>query len=167
MTRSSGVIDAEQAQTRPRVVARKFPWLPAAAVVAAVILAALASQFAGSSIGSLFFFGAVALLVGLCALSSPIIATVILLMMTYLRTALSPLVDSGVLMLPLLVVLVVALVLWIDRTPDRLRGIGAVEWAMALYVMWNIYSMLAPHKYPAGEKLQVTDGGWTLFRPVR
>lgn len=165
MTRSSGVIDAEQARTRPRVVARKFSWMPVAAVVAAVILAGLATQFAGSSIGSLLFVGAVALLVGLCALSSPIIATAILLLMTYLRTALSPLVDSGVLMLPLLVVLVVALVLWIDRTPDRLRGIGSVEWAMALYVVWNICSALAPHKYPAGEKLQVTDGGLDAVSP--
>ena len=49
--------------------------------------------------------------------------------------------------------LVIATALWMDRTPTRLRGIGAVEWAMALYVMWNVYSMFAPHKYTAGAQL--------------
>jgi hypothetical protein len=51
--------------------------------------------------------------------------------------------------LVLLLVVVIATALWIDATPTRLRGIGAVELAMALYLMWNAYSMLAPHKYPA------------------
>ena len=53
------------------------------------------------------------------------------------------------LFLILLVVVVIATALWMDRTPTRLRGIGAVEWAMALYLMWNVYSMFAPHKYAA------------------
>jgi O-antigen ligase len=40
-----------------------------------------------------------------------------------------------------------------DRTPNRLRGIGPVEWAMAFYLLWNFYSMIAPHKYPAVDLL--------------
>ena len=55
--------------------------------------------------------------------------------------------------LVLLLVVVIATALWIDATPTRLRGIGAVEWAMALYLMWNVYSMFAPHKYPAIQPL--------------
>jgi O-antigen ligase len=51
------------------------------------------------------------------------------------------------------VALVIATALWMDRTPTRLRGIGAVEWAMALYLMWNVYSMFAAHKYTAGDQL--------------
>ena len=55
--------------------------------------------------------------------------------------------------LVMLLVVVIATALWIDVTPTRLRGIGAVELAMALYLMWNVYSMFAPHKYPASEPL--------------
>ena len=53
----------------------------------------------------------------------------------------------------LLLVVVIATALWIDANPTRLRGIGAVELAMALYLMWNVYSMFAPHKYPAIDPL--------------
>lgn len=43
--------------------------------------------------------------------------------------------------------LLVAGALWRDANPDRLRGIGPVEWSMIAYVFWNIFSALAPHRY--------------------
>jgi O-antigen ligase len=48
---------------------------------------------------------------------------------------------------------VISTVLWLDHTSSPLRTIGAVEWAFALYIAWNICSMLAPHKYGAGNPL--------------
>ena len=42
-----------------------------------------------------------------------------------------------------------AWVLWMDRNPDRPRGMDAIEWAMALYMAWNLYSMISPHEYIA------------------
>ena len=53
--------------------------------------------------------------------------------------------------------LVIATALWMERTPNRLHGIGGVEWAMALYLMWNVYSMFAPHKYAAGPEVLTGD----------
>lgn len=50
-------------------------------------------------------------------------------------------------------VLLVAAALWRDANPDRLRGFGAVEWAMVAYVLWNVYSAVTPHKYPPGDPL--------------
>jgi len=41
------------------------------------------------------------------------------------------------------------LVLWMDRNPDRPRGMDAIEWAMVLYMAWNVYSMISPHEYAA------------------
>jgi O-antigen ligase len=52
-----------------------------------------------------------------------------------------------------LALLIAVTALWMNRTPDRLRSIGAVEAAMALYLLWNIYSMFAPHKYDPGQQI--------------
>lgn len=43
--------------------------------------------------------------------------------------------------------------LWVDRTTSRVRGFGAIEWAMVVYLIWNVYSMVAPHEYPSGSPL--------------
>ena len=38
---------------------------------------------------------------------------------------------------------------WRDANPERLRGMGPVEWSMIAYVVWNVASAVAPHRYPA------------------
>src|SRR5262245_52056036 len=102
----------------------------------------------------MLFPGVAALAVGLCGLRSPIFATIVLLLTVLLRRPFGS--ELG---LPVelwwfaLVVLVIATARWMDRTPIRLRGIGPVEWAMAVYLLWNVYSMFAPHKYPAIDPL--------------
>ena len=87
-------------------------------------------------------------------LPAPVIATLVLVVVMFLHPALEL---EGVrpnnVFLVMLLLVIIATVLWIDATPTRLRGIGAVELAMALYLMWNVYSMFAPHKYPAVEPL--------------
>ena len=87
---------------------------------------------------------------GLSTLASPVLATILLLVTMFLRYPIrSAAVFPVELFTMVFAALVIATVLWMDRTPTRLRGIGAVEWAMAAYVVWNVYSMLAPHQYAA------------------
>ncbi|GAB7068081.1 O-antigen ligase family protein [Mycobacterium hodleri] len=83
-----------------------------------------------------------------------VVATVALLVAMFLRIPVKALVSLPVeLFLIAFVALGIALVLWLDCTRDRLRGIGVIGWAMTAYVAWNVYSMLAPHRYPATDVL--------------
>jgi O-antigen ligase len=45
-------------------------------------------------------------------------------------------------------IVLVAGVLWRDANPDRLRGLGPIEWSMITFVFWSIFSAVAPHRYP-------------------
>ena len=50
--------------------------------------------------------------------------------------------------------------LWLSVRPGELPRLGWLEGLMALYLFWNVYSMLAPHQYAAtyplsGETLKV------------
>ena len=141
---------------------RMAAWSAAAAVVAVPAALLMGMKFGQG----LLFFGVVALALGLCALSSPVFATIVLLVTMFLglpiRSQFS--LPIGNPFLIAFAVLVIATALWIDRSPTRLRGIGAVEWAMALYLMWNVYSMFAPHKYTAGpHKYFIGDHGANLI----
>jgi len=89
-------------------------------------------------------------------MTAPIFAALVMLVATFLHFALADVLPARTFLI-LLVVVVIATALWMDVTPTRLRGIGAVEWAMALYLMWNVYSMLAPHKYSSIVPLAGTD----------
>jgi O-antigen ligase len=85
-------------------------------------------------------------------------ATLALLVAMFSRLPVKALVSLPVeLFLLVFVALVVATVLWLDCTDDRLRGIGVIGWAMTAYVAWNVYSMLAPHRYPATDVLLGAD----------
>jgi O-antigen ligase len=140
---------------------RMRAWLPAAAVVAAIVVALPAAQLLGSKLGLTLPFGflALALALGPCLLISPAFATIVLLVTLFLGLALQSQNPFPIdLFLIVFAALVIAAALWMDRTPTRLRGIGAIEWAMALYLMWNVYSMFAPHKYTAGPQLPNDQG---------
>lgn len=105
--------------------------------------------------------GAVALAVALCALRSPVFATMVVLVTISLRLALNSEIQTPVeIWWFAFALLIASTVLWMDRNSLRLQGIGPVEWAMAGYLLWNFYSMQAPHEYPAvdlvgGEPLPV------------
>jgi O-antigen ligase len=84
----------------------------------------------------------------------PVFATIVLMVTLFLRLP----IKSAVALSPesfffAFAALVVSFVLWLDRTSDRLRGIGAVEWAMAAYLAWNVFSMVSPHEFAAGNPL--------------
>jgi O-antigen ligase len=125
-----------------------------AGVVAAAGAATTAGVLAGSDVSKLLFAAALAVALGLCALTSPVFATILLLLAMYLRFPIrSEVALPAELFFFVFAALVVSAALWIDRTPNRLRGFGAVEWAMAAYLMWNVYSMFSPHKYAPGAPL--------------
>jgi O-antigen ligase len=127
-------------------------WLPTAAVVVGIAVIVPAVLLIGAN--ELVLFGVAALAVGLCALRSPIFATIALLVTIFLRLALKSEIETPVeLWWFAFALLIISTALWMDRTSARLRGIGPVEWAMAGYLLWNFYSMIAPHKYPAIEVL--------------
>jgi O-antigen ligase len=153
MNQPSALLRASRASVSTEVRgSRRRPWWPLVIVVAVVAVASPVALVIGSKAGSLLFLGVVGLAVALCGLSSPIVASIFLLVGMFLRTAFMR--DVGdVPFLILFVLVVVATVLWLDRTPERLHGIGAVECTMALYVLWNVYSALTPHKYLPGDQL--------------
>lgn len=79
---------------------------------------------------------------------APVVATVVMLVAMFLHLALTKVLPNNTFVGLLTLVVLTALV-WMNHNPYRLRGVGAVEWAMVLYLMWNLYSVLLPHKYEA------------------
>jgi O-antigen ligase len=123
----------------------------------AVALLALAAVFPaksllGMSFGQVLCFGVVTAIGGWCALRSPVFAAIALLVTIFLRLALED-------FLPLdgfwfvFAALIVSTAWWLDRTRDRLRGIGIVEFTMIAYLAWNVVSAILPHEYPPGDEL--------------
>ena len=123
-------------------------WLAAAAALAAIVVVLAAVRLPGAKFGQLLVLGAVALVLGAMVLRSPPFATIILIIAMGLRNA-----TPHVLPIDLFWVVfagaVGAWVLWMDRNPDRPRGMDAIEWAMVLYMAWNVCSMITPHEYIA------------------
>lgn len=135
--------------------------LPAAlpAVVVAGIAGAvvLAVRVLPADMGSALIVGTVAVAFGMCALVSPAFAVTLMTVTLFLRMPLASAAELPVeLWLVVFATLVVATGLWLDRTAVRVRGVGAVEVTMALFVLWNVYSMVSPHQYPA---MDPTNGG--------
>ena len=81
-------------------------------------------------------------------MSAPAFATLVLLVLFFLHIGLADVLPAKVLLI-LLVVVVIVTALWMDPIATLFRSVGAVELAMALYLIWNAYSMFAAHKYPA------------------
>ena len=138
-------------------------WLAVAAALAAIVVVLAAVRLPGAKFGQLLVLGAVALVLGAMVLRSPPFATIILIIAMGLRNA-----TPHVLPIDLFWVVfagaVGAWVLWMDRNPDRPRGMDAIEWAMALYMAWNVYSMISPHEYIATQ--QVTWGSGRIVTAV-
>jgi O-antigen ligase len=138
-------------------------WLAVAAGLAAIVMVLAAMRLPGAKFGQLLVLGAVALVMGALVLRSPPFATIILIIAMGLRNA-----TPHVLPIDLFWVVfagaVGAWVLWMERTPDRPRGMDAIEWAMALYMAWNVYSMISPHEYIATQ--QVTWGSGRIVTAV-
>jgi O-antigen ligase len=127
-------------------------WLAVAVALAAVVVVLAALRLPGAKFGQLLLLGAVALALGAMVLRSPPFATIILVIAMSLRTATPHVLPIDVFWIAFAGV-VGAWVLWMDRNPDRPRGMDAIEWAMALYLTWNVYSLISPHEYSAMEEV--------------
>jgi len=123
-------------------------WLAVAAALAAIVVVLAAVRLPGAKFGQLLVLGAVALALGAMVLRSAPFATIILIIAMYLQKATPHVLPIDAFWIAF-AGMVGALVLWMDRNPDRPRGMDAIEWAMALYLAWNVYSMLSPHEYIA------------------
>jgi O-antigen ligase len=131
---------------------RNAAWVCTALAVVTLALAVPAAAVTGASVGQVVFFGSVAVGIAAVALCSPVAAILVLLVTLFLRTAWADTFPTD----PLWVAFAVAIVaaaLWADRTTTRLRGMTAVEWLMVLYLLWNVYSFFAPHRYTADDQL--------------
>lgn len=84
--------------------------------------------------------------------TAPVVAALTMLTFTFLHVGLNRELPNNFFVF-LFAAVALATAVWMYRTSVRLRGIGAVEYALAAYLVWNIYSMLAPHKYAAGDPL--------------
>jgi O-antigen ligase len=126
-------------------------WLAAAAALAVSVVVLAALRMPSAKFGPLLVLGAVALVLGVMVLRSPPFATIILIVAIGLRPATPHVLPIDTFWLVFAGV-VGAMVLWMDRNPHRPRGMDAVEWAIALYTTWNVYSMLSPHEYMATEE---------------
>ena len=89
--------------------------------------------------------GAVTLVV--FGLRRPELAMLYLLAAMFLRLALPRVIADPFLLA--FAGLLAAVGLWLSVHPGRLPRLGWLEGAMALYLLWNIYSMFAPHTYGA------------------
>ena len=128
-------------------------WLAAAAALAAIVVVVAAVRLPGAKFGQLLVLGAVALVLGVMVLRSAPFATIILIIAIGLRPATPHVLPIDTFWIVFAGV-VGALVLWMDRNPDRPRGMDAIEWAIALYMTWNVYSMISPHEYIAAGRLR-------------
>jgi hypothetical protein len=137
-----------QLAARERMPAARHPWIGwvCGLVAGAGMLGAgliITGDFARTVLT-----GAVVLALAVVTLSSPVIAAVALLGAMFLRVALTGMFPED----PFVVAFALTALsywMWTRRTVDRLRGVGRVELAMGLFFLWNVYSMLAQHKYTA------------------
>ena len=113
--------------------------------------------------GLLLLLGAGAFVAVALGLRSPVLASMYLLVATFFRLA----VPSDTLPIDPFVLAFAGVVAASGSTlmgphRSRLSAFGAIECAMALFVVWNLISMIAPHLYDPGETL-----GSTEFSVVR
>jgi O-antigen ligase len=143
-------------------------WLAAAAGLAAIVVVLAAVRLPGAKFGQLLVLGAVALVLGVMVLRSAPLATIILITAIFLRPATPHVLPIDTFWIAVAGV-VGAFVLWMDRNPDRARGMDAIEWAITLYMLWNVYSMISPHEYKAtdeGVAAAIASGPLQLTAPV-
>ena len=132
-------------------------WLISVTAVVTVAVAVPAVVL-DSKIGEMLLLAPVCLALGICALASPVFATVLLLVTMFLRLPLSAQGVPNDSYLLIVLLLVISTLLRMDFSADKLRSLGAVEWCMVGYLVWNFDSMLSPHRYPAGPQIPDQDG---------
>ena len=113
-------------------------WLISVTAVVTVAVAVPAVVL-DSKIGEMLLLAPVCLALGICALASPVFATVLLLVTMFLRLPLSAQGVPNDSYLLIVLLLVISTLLRMDFSADKLRSLGAVEWCMVGYLVWNFY----------------------------
>ncbi|MFD3809442.1 O-antigen ligase family protein [Rhodococcus sp. NPDC058639] len=103
---------------------------------------------------SLLVPAALGLAVLLAAASHPVTAVLVLLVAMFLRvpTPEIPMLPVDLFVLFFLVA-VGSAAMWVSVRMHRLRRLGALEIVMGIYVLWNVYSMVSPHRFSAAAPL--------------
>lgn len=118
-----------------------------------VVLGVLALTLAApGQAGMLFAAVAVAGTVAYIAFNDPLIAIILVMASSFFRLAQKEIVSIEALT-PAVLVLLAALALAVSRGTRRAPKFGAVEWLMAVYLVWNVLSWLLPHQYEAIDPL--------------
>lgn len=127
------------------------PAFPARAAVGAGVLVTVGVVFAGPVSGpSGLLFVAVALALGALVVGSPTAAMLVLLVASFTRLAIEvPALPSEPMVFALLALMIAAGVAALRGTL-RFR-FGAIEAAMAAYLLWNLVSTVWPHELPPVE----------------
>ncbi|WP_342660666.1 hypothetical protein Rruber_01002 [Rhodococcus ruber] len=136
--------------------------LIAAATATVLAIAAVATGFP-AKFPVLLLLAAIAGAMVAAGLHSPVVALFLLLLTTFLRVALPPILPVDPFVLAYAGV-IAALGIWMYTTSAADVRVGAVEAAMALYVVWNIGSILASHRYLA--TVPVTGASLSVVRFV-
>ncbi len=100
----------------------------------------------GSGLGDLVFLGVAATALGLLIVRSPVIAVIAMLFALLLHGALAPYLHTPPFWFVLALLLAAAFWWWLDRHHSTPRGVGAIGYAMGLYLLWIVYSMVSPHE---------------------
>ncbi|NNH70795.1 O-antigen ligase family protein [Nocardia uniformis] len=119
------------------------------AVALAVGLAAMimVSARAPGGVGTVAAAGAVATVLVVIGLKDPRWAFVFLIVATFLRPAIPKILPTTDPFILAFGGLIIATIIWVRGHPERRVSLGAIECAMALYLLWNLNSILQPHEY--------------------
>jgi O-antigen ligase len=131
-------------------------WLSGICALVVIAGTALASTVTGGDFARMALIAAVVLALGVVAVSSPVVAAIALLGAMFLRVALTDVFPEDP-FVAAFALLGLSYLMWSRRTIGRRRapdaGIDKVQAAMVLFVLWNVYSMFAAHKYTAEDHL--------------
>ncbi|MFB7723464.1 O-antigen ligase family protein [Nocardia sp. NPDC056100] len=122
------------------------------AVIAAAMIVGLGAMLAVSpkapgGIGTVAAAGGIAAVLVVIGLRDPRWAFVFLMVATFLRPAIPKILPTTDPFILAFGGLLIATLAWVRGHPERRVSLGALECAMALYLLWNIDSILQPHEY--------------------
>lgn len=149
-------MNGQLARPAPLLSEPRRPWIVGGGLVAlgAVVVSAAVLAVPGSM--TMLVAAPLALIAAVAAvylgLRHPLVALCYFLVALFLRLALPSVLPVDA-FLPAFGGLVMSAVIWLCRNPDRIPKVGAVEAAMLAYVLWNIVSVLTPHRFPAAAYL--------------
>lgn len=134
-------------------------------IVAIIILigtvAVLSAANHSANMLVLVALGVIALAMVILGFYSPQVAVIYLLVTTFFRLILDAMFPISPFLLAFAGV-VASFLIWVSVRPGALPHLGWLEGVMALYLLWNVFSMFAPHQYAAVYPL--TDETMRVYR---